>query len=141
MTEPVKFPIAVALAEKFLWQVFLTTMWDHLFEENPTFQTTALPILPNKLSFCPTSRVWREIPCHGRPVKEIDFREPSIRAHVQVRMKRSSLSEPYRPSTITFDIPVLDGHRAHNAGVERLKTDTVIVWHPTWNLDERLDEF
>lgn len=124
MPQLVKFPIAVALSEKFLWEVMLTNTWDHLFlgDEN-----TGLPVLPREISFCPTERSWCEATNGG---KIIYYSEPSTHSIVTVGMRKETVDDVslWYPDHIYFHIEVVDT-RLHKKTGSRLVTPSFSVWH------------
>jgi hypothetical protein len=124
MNTSCKIPMTVALAEKFLWEVFLTEKWDHIFfgDEN-----NRLPILPRQLSFCPTKRSWGKeegVAC------SVTYIEPNIDSRVTVRMRYSREDEVLGllwPDSISFDVSILNIPLRQQLGIEKLTTSKIKV--------------
>lgn len=103
MKQTVKFPISVALAQKFLWEVFLTEKWDHLFREG----VQPLTLMPREASpFCPTEISWEETEhLDGYKLKTITFSAPQTREYVFVLMRGLRIEESvlWYPNGIKLD--------------------------------------
>jgi hypothetical protein len=118
--------MSVALAEKFLWEVFLTEKWDHIFlgDEN-----TGLPILPRQLSFCPTKRSWES--GHGLDACTVTYLEPSINSRVTIGMhyeKEDEVPGLLWPSSISFDVSILNIPLTQQLCIQKLVTPKIMVW-------------
>lgn len=127
MSTTCKFPLTIALAEKFLWEVLLTEKWDHIFlgDEN-----TGLPVLPRQLSFCPTKRSWES--SDNIEACTVTYLEPSISSRVTIGMRYGTEDEApglLWPSSISFDVSILDLSLAQQLGIEKLVTPKILVWH------------
>lgn len=119
--------MTVALAEKFLWEVFLTEKWDHLFLG---YENIGLPILPRQLSFCPTKRSWESGP-DDEPCT-VTYLEPNINSRVTVGMRYNEKSEVpglLWPGSISFDVSILNIPLAQKLGIEKLITPKMQVWY------------
>lgn len=121
------YPIAVVLAEKFLWEVLLTTKWDHVFK--------GFPILPRELSFCPTERhasdLHKRSRKNGKPevVKSVFFKEPSVKAVVIVYMAQETLGKSaiWTPDEIGLSLPILDKATQERLGYGAIQCEMLPV--------------
>lgn len=121
------YPIAVALAEKFLWEVLLTSKWDHVFE--------GAPILPRELSFCPTVRNVGDVHQRSRKTKELEtvksvsFQEPSIKAMVLVYMAPETFdgNTVWIPDMVGLNLPILDKATQERLGYSAISCEMLPV--------------
>lgn len=103
MKQTVKLPLSVALAQKFVSEVFLTDKWDHLFRggEKP------LTLMPREASpLCPTEISWDETQhLDGYKLKVVTFSSPQTREHVFVTMRGFRIEESvlWYPNGIKLD--------------------------------------
>lgn len=133
-----KFTFALALAEKFLWEVFLTKKWDHVFRnKNPEHQILDFPVLPRELSFCPTERFCMEFNQRSREgdgfesARMIQYKDRELGASVYVFMGqdvpgKTTLWSPY---LITFDrLPILDKKIVDRIGYSGISATDIPIW-------------
>lgn len=120
-----KQPLAVALAEKFAWEVFLTDKWDHLFASHN------MP-LPRKIaSFCVTSKAW----CRGQQLdgdeRLVHFEENSMHTEVTVGMRPGKgpfeVSGAWYPNSIAMYVPFIYKGDVERFGGTHLVTEAIRV--------------
>ena len=106
-----KFPLAVALSEKFLWEVLLTDKWHKSFIRDITGRDYFL----FDLSFCPTQRYWRDDHQIDGDDKVVVYVEPSTTSTVIIGMRREYLDEQelWYPNSISMDILILSKKKSY----------------------------
>ncbi len=121
-------PIAVALAEKFFWQIFLTDEWDHVFKSD---RVPKFPIMPRELSFCPTLVVWRDDKQVLGDDKLVVYYEPAINSTVILGMQKEKEgdTEFWYLNSVLFDVKILDKHKAQACGASVLVVPPIKVWY------------
>ncbi len=103
MKQTVKLPISVALAQKFVSEVFLTDKWDFIFRggEKP------LTLMPRDASpLCPTEISWEDTEyLEGNKLKVVTFSCPQTREYVFVVMRGVRVEETvlWYPSVLKLD--------------------------------------
>ncbi len=123
-----KRTLAVALAEKFLWQIFLTEEWDYVFKSD---RVPKFPIMPHKLSFVPTLVVWRDDQQVSGDDKLVVYSEPAANGTVILGMMKvlDDGIECWYPNSVSFEIAILDAHKARACGTSMLVIPPIKVWH------------
>ncbi len=128
------FPAALAQADKFLWEVFLTDKWDHVFRNaNPNHGVIHFPILPRYVPFCPTSRVYTEyerpkLPSIARDAFDTEKARgvsysDSNKEKVSIVMVKDIIAktELWCPGSILFNFPATDKFSG-------MMTSEILVW-------------
>lgn len=117
-------PIAVALANRFLWQLLLTDTWDHVFLGD-------INVFPRELSFCPTKDVWKDGAQIEGDTKLISYFEYSIGSCVILGMMRDRCEgvELWYPNSIVLDMRILRKDLVDRHGSPRLITPPIKVWN------------
>lgn len=100
-----RFPLAVALSEKFLWEVFLTDKWHNCLIRN----SSGVDYFLYELSFCPTQRYWRDDRQVSGDDKIIVYAEPNNSSTVIVGMRKEYAGEQelWYPNSISMDVLIL----------------------------------
>jgi hypothetical protein len=121
-------PTAVALANKFLWELLLTNMWDHIFigDEN-----TGLGVFPREISFCPTKDVWTDGSQVEGDSKLISYFEYSVGSYVIVGMRKEFVDsvELWYPNSIQLEMRLLTQDLILRHGSNLVATPPLKVWH------------
>lgn len=121
-------PIAVALANRFLWELLLTDKWDHIFlgDEN-----RGLTVLPKEISFCPTNDSWRDGSQIEGDSKIISYSEPSIGSCVIIGMKREFVDkkEFWYPNSVLLEMRLLTEELVLRHGSNLVATPPLKVWN------------
>lgn len=109
MKQTVKLPISVALAQKFVSEVFLTDKWDDLFkkENHPNVGDKPLPVMPRIASpFCPTEISWEDTEeVDEMKYKMVTFSAPQTREYVFVLMRGETVDNTvlWHPHNLRLD--------------------------------------
>ncbi len=121
-------PTAVALANKFLWELFLTDKWDHIFlgDEN-----TGLSVFPREISFCPTKDVWMDGSQIEGDSKLISYFEYSICSCVIIGMRKEFVdgAELWYPNSVLLDMRLLTQDLILRHGSTLVATPPFKVWY------------
>jgi hypothetical protein len=125
METNIRYPAPVALAEVFLWQVFLSEKWNHLFVGPGS---AGLQVLPQQLSFVPNKRKW------GRGLSNdlftVIYEEGSF-SRVTVGMRANREDERpglLWPGTVKFEVLIFSKDLVSELGTEKIVTEPITVW-------------
>jgi hypothetical protein len=121
-------PTAVALANKFIWELLLTNKWDHIFlgDEN-----IGLSVFPREISFCPTKDVWTDGSQVEGDSKLISYFEYSIGSCVIVGMRKEFVGsvELWYPNSVLLEMRLLTQDLILRHGSNLVATPPLKVWH------------
>ena len=121
-------PTAVALANKFLWELLLTNKWDHVFlgDEN-----TGLNVLPREISFCPTKDVWTDGSQVEGDSKLISYFDYSTDSCVIIGMRKEFIgdTELWYPNSVLLTIWLSTQDLILRHGFDLVDTQPLKVWH------------
>ena len=124
-------PTAVALANKFLWELLLTNKWDHIFlgDEN-----TGLSVFPREISFCPTKDVWTDgsqAEGDSKLISYFEYSEYSISSCVIVGMRKEFVdgTELWYPNSVLLDMRLLAQDLILRHGSSLVATPPLKVWY------------
>lgn len=126
----IELPPEVVLAEKFFWEVFLTSRWDVL-----VFKKANAVLLPNKVLIYPSKREWwvgKQIETDLVVVQFSQKNEDTADSVVKIGMRGEKISEydstyNWSPNSISLDIRIHNVYLQKEHGL-RLKIGVTPVW-------------